>query len=78
LEQKVRRRLKGFKARVFQHEYHHFKGILCHDRFPQKDGEALQASIKKVLGLYTEHDALVEPYSEMMPDCQTLADLGSR
>lgn len=63
LGQKVRRRLKGFEARVFQHEYDHLKGILCYDRFPPEDREAVQAGINNLLGLYTESDALTEPDS---------------
>lgn len=61
LGQKVRRRLKGFEARVFQHEYDHLKGILCYDRFPPEDREAVQKSIEYLLGLYTDDDAQVEP-----------------
>jgi len=61
LGQKVKRRLKGFEARVFQHEYDHLKGILCYDRFPPEDREAAQANIDKLLGLYTEDDAQLEP-----------------
>jgi len=64
LGQKVRRRLKGFEARVFQHEYDHLKGILCYDRFPPEDREAVQKSIEYLLGLYTDDDAQVEPDSE--------------
>mmetsp|Transcript_4310 Transcript_4310/g.9667 ORF Transcript_4310/g.9667 Transcript_4310/m.9667 type:complete len:345 (+) Transcript_4310:163-1197(+) len=61
LGQKVRRRLKGFEARVFQHEYDHLKGILCYDRFPPEDREAVQQSIDRLLGLYDEDDALIDP-----------------
>lgn len=61
LGQKVRRRLKGFEARVFQHEYDHLKGILCYDRFPPEDREAVQESIDKLMGLYVEVDAEVTP-----------------
>lgn len=64
LGQRVRRRLRGFEARVFQHEYDHLKGILCYDRFPPEDREAAQENIDKLLGLYTESDARREPDSE--------------
>ena len=71
LGQKVRRRLKDFEARVFQHEYDHLKGILCYDRFPPEDREAAQENINKLLGLYTESDAAADPdvdeYNNMMP-----------
>eukprot|EP00578_Thalassiosira_sp_NH16_P027030 CAMPEP_0181103008 /NCGR_PEP_ID=MMETSP1071-20121207/14626_1 /TAXON_ID=35127 /ORGANISM="Thalassiosira sp., Strain NH16" /LENGTH=238 /DNA_ID=CAMNT_0023186033 /DNA_START=256 /DNA_END=968 /DNA_ORIENTATION=+ len=59
--QKVRRRLKGFEARVYQHEYDHLKGILCYDRFPPEDREAVQKSIDNLLGLYPGDDARIEP-----------------
>lgn len=69
--QKVRRRLKDFEARVFQHEYDHLKGILCYDRFPPEDREAAQENINTLLGLYTDEDALIEPdaneFKNMMP-----------
>ncbi len=61
LGQKVRRRLKGFEARVFQHEYDHLRGILCYDRFPPEDREAVRKNIDYLLGLYEEEDALVDP-----------------
>ena len=62
LGQKVRRRLKDFEARVFQHEYDHLKGILCLDRFPPEDREAVQDGINRLLGLYTERDdAQIDP-----------------
>lgn len=64
LGQKVRRRLKDFEARVFQHEYDHLKGILCYDRFHPEDREAVQENINKLLGLYTEDDAQVDPDEE--------------
>lgn len=61
---KVRRRLKGFEARVFQHEYDHLKGILCYDRYAPEDRETVQVNIDTLLGLYTGDDARVEPDSE--------------
>ena len=71
LGQKVRRRLKDFEARVFQHEYDHLKGILCYDRFPPEDREAAQQNINKLLGLYNEDDRLTEPdrdeFEKMIP-----------
>jgi len=70
LGQKVTRRLKGFEARVFQHEYDHLNGILCYDRFPPEDRKTVHANIQKLLGLYTEDDALVDPDSIMMQSMQ--------
>ena len=61
LGQTVRRRLKGFEARVFQHEYDHLKGILCYDRFPPEDRDAVRKSIENLLGLYTDDDAEIDP-----------------
>lgn len=70
LGQSVRRRLKDFEARVFQHEYDHLKGILCYDRFPPEDREAVQKSIDMFLGLYTEDDALVDADENEVKDMQ--------
>eukprot|EP00977_Amphora_coffeiformis_P015217 scaffold4456_cov164-Amphora_coffeaeformis.AAC.4 len=70
LGQQVKRRLKGFEARVFQHEYDHLKGILCYDRFPPEDREAAQENINKLLGLYTESDAMKDPDAESMASVQ--------
>ena len=71
LGQKVRRRLKDFEARVFQHEYDHLRGILCYDRFPPEDREAVRENINRLLGLYDDDDALIEPnadaFGEMQP-----------
>lgn len=71
LGQKVKRRLKGFEARVFQHEYDHLNGILCYDRFPPEDREKIQKNIEYLLGLYKENDAIIEPnekeYIAMQP-----------
>lgn len=71
LGQKVKRRLKGFEARVFQHEYDHLNGILCYDRFPPEDREKIQQNIEYLLGLYKENDAIIEPddqqYKAMQP-----------
>ena len=71
LGQQVRRRLNGFEARVFQHEYDHLKGILCYDRFPPEDREAVQKGIDTLLGLYSDSDAIIDPDVEeakgMMP-----------
>lgn len=64
LGQNVRRRLKGFEARVFQHEYDHLKGILCYDRFPPEDREAVQKSIEYLLEMYPDDDAQIEPDAE--------------
>lgn len=61
LGQVVRRRLNGFEARVFQHEYDHLKGILCYDRFPPEDRDAVQKSIENLLGLYSGDDPEIDP-----------------
>lgn len=71
LGQKIRRRLKGFEARVFQHEYDHLMGILCYDRFPPENRQAIRANIEELLKAYPEKDALVDPvpkqYDAMKP-----------
>ena len=61
LGQVVRRRLSGFEARVFQHEYDHLKGILCYDRFPPEDRDAVQKSIENLLGLYSGDNPEINP-----------------
>ena len=47
------------------------KGILCYDRFPPEDREAAQENINKLLGLYTEPDAIADPdsseFNNMLP-----------
>ena len=72
LGQQVKRRLKGFEARVFQHEYDHLKGILCYDRFPPEDREAAQENINKLLGSYTESDAMKDPDTDAVASLQPL------
>ncbi|CAB9525345.1 Peptide deformylase [Seminavis robusta] len=66
LGQQIRRRLKGFEARVFQHEYDHLLGLLCWDRFPPEDREAVKANIDKLLGLYPEEDAVIDPHPDQL------------
>jgi peptide deformylase len=66
LGQQIRRRIKGFEARVFQHEYDHLQGILVVDRFAPEDREAIQASINKLLMLYPEKDARTDADPEQL------------
>jgi peptide deformylase len=61
LGQRTTRRLKGFEARVFQHEYDHIQGILHFDRFSGEDKEKNQAVLDDLVEKYSNPDALLEP-----------------
>jgi len=57
----VRRRLTGFEARVFQHEYDHIEGILHFDRFCTEDRESIQPQLNALIQGYKKNDAVLEP-----------------
>jgi len=61
LGQKTMRRLKGWEARVFQHEYDHIQGILHFDRFSPSDKEKNQSMLDKLVQDYDRSDAILEP-----------------
>ena len=61
LGQKTMRRLSGFEARVFQHEYDHIQGILHFDRFSKEDREKNQAILDKLVEQYDKDDAILDP-----------------
>ena len=44
-----RKKLKGFEARVFQHEYDHIEGVLHFDRFSEKDRARIQPTLDMLL-----------------------------
>ena len=44
-----RKKLKGFEARVFQHEYDHIEGVLHFDRFSEKDRARIQPTLDLLL-----------------------------
>ena len=50
--QKIIRRLKGFEARVFQHEYDHLQGILHFDRFHPNDKERNIKILQTLINAY--------------------------
>lgn len=50
----VRRRIKDFEARVFQHEYDHVEGVLHLDRFCREDREKIQPELDRMLRDYRE------------------------
>ena len=60
LGQKIMRRLKGFEARVFQHEYDHLQGILCFDRFSPQDKEKSQPMLDTLVQNYGQQDAILD------------------
>ena len=43
------KKLKGFEARVFQHEYDHIEGVLHFDRFSEKDRARIQPTLDLLL-----------------------------
>ena len=67
----TRKKLEGFAARVFQHEYDHIEGVLHFDRFSEKDRTNIQSHL----------DALVEahgPGGSLELDSEKLASLQPR
>mmetsp|Transcript_57119 Transcript_57119/g.66754 ORF Transcript_57119/g.66754 Transcript_57119/m.66754 type:complete len:303 (+) Transcript_57119:33-941(+) len=58
--QKTRRRLKGFEARVFQHEYDHTQGVLHLDRFSEEDRDYIQPELDKLTADYGATDGILE------------------
>lgn len=58
--QKTRRRLKGFEARVFQHEYDHVQGILHLDRFSEECRLKIQPELDKMVCVYKKSDGILE------------------
>eukprot|EP00547_Thalassionema_nitzschioides_P007240 CAMPEP_0194221524 /NCGR_PEP_ID=MMETSP0156-20130528/30777_1 /TAXON_ID=33649 /ORGANISM="Thalassionema nitzschioides, Strain L26-B" /LENGTH=238 /DNA_ID=CAMNT_0038951959 /DNA_START=238 /DNA_END=954 /DNA_ORIENTATION=- len=68
---KIRKRLNGFEARVFQHEYDHIDGILHFDRFCPEDRTAIQPKLDELLAAYTKDDGILEPdttrYANLQP-----------
>jgi peptide deformylase len=63
-----KKKLKGFEARVFQHEFDHINGILHIDRQPAAD----RAKIQPFLDVLVEQHG---PGGELEPDLQVLASL---
>ena len=58
-------RLKGFQARIFQHEYDHLQGVLFHDRMKPRIFEKVRSKLVELEEEYCkenniEYDALPE------------------
>ena len=58
LGQKVRRRLKGFEARVFQHEYDHLDGTVYIDRLTEDGRAKVQVTLEELISNYGDGGAL--------------------
>jgi len=56
----VRKKLRGFEARVFQHEFDHVEGILHLDRFSPEDREEIQPELDVMVAEYTGNDGILE------------------
>jgi len=54
---KQRKKLKGFDAIVFQHEYDHLDGVLYIDHLSEGERSRVQADIDALAGRYTETSA---------------------
>lgn len=52
----VRRKLEGFEARVFQHEYDHVVGVLHFDRFAPEDRVDVQEELDVMIRDYKEKE----------------------
>lgn len=58
---KIRKKLTGFEAIVFQHEFDHVEGILHFDRFAPEDRTNIQPELEIMIGEYTKGDGVLEP-----------------
>ena len=61
----VKRRIRGFEARVFQHEYDHIEGVLHLDRFSDNDRARIQPELDTMVSEYKGHDSVLEITSEV-------------
>eukprot|EP00546_Thalassionema_frauenfeldii_P012104 CAMPEP_0178916626 /NCGR_PEP_ID=MMETSP0786-20121207/12760_1 /TAXON_ID=186022 /ORGANISM="Thalassionema frauenfeldii, Strain CCMP 1798" /LENGTH=236 /DNA_ID=CAMNT_0020590015 /DNA_START=212 /DNA_END=925 /DNA_ORIENTATION=- len=69
---KIRKKLKGFEARVFQHEYDHIEGILHFDRFCPEDRETIQPQLDALIADYSKDDAILEPDAARQAELQPM------
>jgi len=56
----VKRRIRGFEARVFQHEYDHIEGVLHLDRFSDDDRTRIQPELDIMVAQYKGDDGILE------------------
>lgn len=66
----VRRRIKDFEARVFQHEYDHIEGVLHLDRFCSDDRTKIQSELDRMVGDYEENDGILDITKEVLEGLQ--------
>jgi len=57
---KVKKKLTGFEARVFQHEYDHVDGVLHIDRFDDKDRARIQPELDTMVNEYGGDEITLE------------------
>ena len=53
-------RLRGFQARVFQHEYDHLDGVLFHDRMKKKERDTIKDQLIELETQYCGHNGISE------------------
>ena len=54
----TRKKLKGFEARVFQHEYDHIEGVLHIDRLSPEDRAKVEPELERMVAEYGPGGAL--------------------
>jgi len=61
----ITRKLRGFEARVFQHEYDHVEGVLHLDRFAPEDRKAVQPELDVMVDDYGGDDCILDITEEV-------------
>jgi len=55
---KIKKKFKGWEARIFQHEYDHLKGVLFPDRMTDEDHKEVQPEMDEMIAEFGEGGAL--------------------
>lgn len=55
---KIKKKFKGWTARIFQHEYDHLDGVVYIDRLTEESKEAVQPRLKELIEEFGEGGAL--------------------
>jgi len=69
---KIRKKLKDFEARVFQHEYDHVEGILHFDRLCPEDRMNIQPQLDELI---KDHDSKQNGVAVLVPDKERYTNL---
>lgn len=56
---RIKKKLKGWEARIFQHEYDHLDGIVYIDKLSDYTKEKIQANLNKLIEEYEGDDGLI-------------------